>query len=68
MPVIYPIRDAPDAFEASVHRQDGAGQLTNELVATVKPVQLLYEPEVSTSILLIRGMAHTPEVICYTYR
>jgi hypothetical protein len=46
MQVVNPVGDLPDALEASVHRQDGAGQLINELAATVEHVQLLDKPEI----------------------
>jgi hypothetical protein len=46
MPVIYPVRDRPDAFKAFAFRQDNLGQLPNELVAMLEQVQLLYEPGV----------------------
>jgi hypothetical protein len=46
MQVVHPVRDAPDAFNSFVFGQENPGQLTNELVAMVKPVELGYEPGV----------------------
>jgi hypothetical protein len=57
MPVIYPVRDAPHAFEALAFRQENHGQLANELVAMLEQVQLLYKPGVF-NIPDIRDQGH----------